>query len=182
MFFVNQIFVKSLVKNLCRESWLSFNKVFRREKFSVLVALALESLKIFQKLDGKMYPSRYVLISKILTGLPPIKSTDSTSSPLVAIFTNSILSNVSRLCSRKTSENFKILLTLVCLKQKNMIDDLDSLYSILTSELSKEQKEFSEANSTNEIREHFQDPNFSPLLPFWKQKEPMQNQSNYRNY
>ena len=122
-------------------------------------------------LEGLLYPSRYVLVFQILQNLPPIKSLGaelSLHSPLLSIFYNSILTEVSNFCSKSISDKFKIKLAIKILKDRSLVQDDEMLYDLLTCGPKKEQVEEIEDIITEELIEYCKDENFTPFLPFWQ--------------
>lgn len=124
-------------------------------------------------MEGCLYPSRYILVTEILRRLPSIKSLDHQSStPLLSIFCNAILSNVSTICSPTIADSFKIRLTLKILKDRSLIEDVENIYNILTNEIQADTDLITVKNIiTDELVEHCKDTNFTPFLPYWQNKQ-----------
>jgi len=159
---------------LSHNNSLANDQIIRREKFATLIAAAMDCVEIFKFLEGRLFPSRYVLIKAILSQLPPIKTFDVETihpTPLLSIFFSSMLSNVSAICSKSVSFRFKTQLALRILRNRGLIKDIAILDEVCTNGFSKiSEIKLSNVKHkiTNEIEEWCKDSNFTPFVPCWQ--------------
>ena len=125
----------------------------------------MDCVETFENLEGRISPSRFTMILKVLQSLPDTKSFDlelKTSVARTSLFFSSMLSIVQETCSAMKMRKFKILLALKILKNRGLIKDETHIFAALYND--------DKNNLTVEISEDFEewinDDEFSFFLPF----------------
>lgn len=125
----------------------------------------MDCVETFENLEGRISPSRFTMILKVLQSLPDTKSFDlelKTSVARTSLFFSSMLSIVQETCSSIKMRKFKILLALKILKNRGLINDETQIFAALYND--------NKNDLAVEISENFEewinDDEFSFFLPF----------------